>query len=171
MSGTGSSLRIGDVAKLVGTTPRTIRYYEEIGLLPQEPARPSGGHRVYTDAEVERLREVMRLKHLLGVTLEELKTLLAAEESRAVVRAKLRREDVAPARRRELLDEALGHIDLQLELVEHRAAELAKLKGELCETRKRVRRKIRELDAHAEGSFPPSSASADASASTPEPAR
>jgi MerR family transcriptional regulator, repressor of the yfmOP operon len=150
-----SALRIGDVAKLVGTTPRTIRYYEEIGLLPEAPSRPSGGHRVYTDAEVERLREVMRLKELLGVTLEELKTLLAAEESRAIVRAQLRREDVPPARRRELLDEALGHIDLQLELVQRRAAELATLKSELCETRKRVRRKIRELEAHVEGSFPP----------------
>ncbi len=165
MSGHAPSLRIGDVAKLVGTTPRTIRYYEEIGLLPEAPARPSGGHRVYTDAEVERLREVMRLKELLGVTLEELKTLLAAEESRATVRAQLRREDVDPARRRELLDEALGHIDRQLELVEHRAAELAKLKPELGETRKRVRRKIRELDAHAEGAFPPTPASTPSSTS------
>jgi len=164
-------LRIGDVARLVGTTPRTIRYYEEIGLLPQAPSRPSGGHRVYTDAEVERLREVIRLKELLGVTLEELKTLLSAEEARAIVRAKLRREDVAPPRRRELLDEALGHIDRQLELVEHRAGELVKLKSELCETRKRVRRKIRELDAHATGSFPPPPASPDAPESTPEPAR
>ncbi len=45
---TEPSLRIGDVAKLVGTTPRTIRYYEEIGLLPPSPARPSGQHRLYT---------------------------------------------------------------------------------------------------------------------------
>ncbi len=155
MSGDAPSLRIGDVAKLVGTTPRTIRYYEEIGLLAQEPERPSGGHRVYSDAEVERLREVMRLKELLGVTLEELKTLLAAEESRASVRAQLRAEDVEPPRRRALLEESLGHIDRQLELVERRAAELSTLKSELSETRKRVRRKIRELDAHAEGSFPP----------------
>lgn len=149
------SLRIGDVARLAGTTPRTIRYYEEIGLLPPAPARPAGGHRVYSDAEVERLREVMRLRDLLGVTLEELKTLLAAEEARAIVRAQLRREDVPPARRRELLAQALGHIDRQLALVDRRASELAKLKGELCETRKRVRRRIRELDAHAEGAYPP----------------
>ena len=150
MSESVASLRIGDVARLASTTPRTIRYYEEIGLLPQAPARPSGGHRVYTEAEVERLREVMRLRDLLGVTLEELKTLLAAEESRAIVRAKLRRDDVPAPRRRELLDEALGHIDRQLELVEHRAAELAGLKRELCETRKRVRRKMRDLDAQAQ---------------------
>ena len=146
----GESLRIGDVARLVGTTPRTIRYYEEIGLLAEAPARPSGQHRLYTGAEVERLREVMRLKELLGVSLEELKTLLSAEEARAEVRAQLQRDDVNAERRRELLYEALGHLDRQLELVRNRASELAKLEHELCETRKRAKRKIRELDAGSE---------------------
>jgi DNA-binding transcriptional MerR regulator len=139
------SLRIGDVARLVGTTPRTIRYYEEIGLLADVHARPSGQHRIYTTAEVERLREVMRLKELLGVSLDELKTLLTAEEARAEVRAQLQREDVDASRRRELLSEALGHLDRQLELVRNRASELSKLEHELCETRKRVKRKLREL--------------------------
>ena len=88
----------------------------------------------------------MRLKDLLGVSLEQLKTLLAAEEARAAVRAQLRRDDVHPERRRELLSEALGHIDRQLELVRGRAAELASLEAELSETHKRVRRKLRELD-------------------------
>ncbi len=160
---TTANLRIGDVARLVGTTPRTIRYYEEIGLLAEAPTRLSGKHRVYTHAEVERLREVMRLKELLGVSLEELKTLLAAEEARAEVRAQLRRDDVHPERRRELLAEALGHLDRQLDLVRHRVIELAKLEDELCETRKRVRRKIRELTLagtgiRAEGACLPASA-------------
>ena len=95
----------------------------------------------------------MRLKELLGVSLEELKTLLTAEEARAEVRAQLQRDDVDPTRRRELLDEALGHIDRQLELVRNRAAELAKLEHELSETRKRAKRKIRELDAAAESTL------------------
>src|SRR5262249_36623203 len=99
--------------------------------------------------------EVMRLKHLLGVSLEELKTLLSAEEARAEVRAELRREDVDADRRRELLVKALGHIDRQLELVRNRSVELAKLEHELGETRKRAKRKIREIDAHADGAFPP----------------
>ncbi|MGH2865283.1 MAG: MerR family transcriptional regulator, partial [Solirubrobacteraceae bacterium] len=140
-------LRIGDVARRVGTTARTIRYYEELGLLPEAPSRPSGGHRLYTPAEVERVAEVMRLKDLLGVSLEELKTLLAAEEARAEVRAQLRRDNVDPQRRRQLLEEALGHIDRQLELVRHRAAELGKLERELSDTRKRARRMLRELQA------------------------
>jgi MerR family transcriptional regulator, repressor of the yfmOP operon len=165
----GESLRIGDVAKLVSTTPRTIRYYEEIGLLPEAPARPSGRHRLYTGAEVERLREVMRLKDLLGVSLEQLKTLLTAEEARAEVRAQLRREDVEPDRRRELLHEALGHIDRQLELVRHRAGELAKLEHELSETRKRAQRKIREIDAQQGGAFPPSPPALEAKTGEPQP--
>jgi DNA-binding transcriptional MerR regulator len=150
-----ANLRIGDVARMVGTTPRTIRYYEEIGLLREGAERASGAHRLYTQGEVERLAEVMRLKELLGLSLEELKTLLAVEEARAEVRAQLRREDVVPERRRELLEEALGHLDRQLELVRRRASEIARLQDELAETRKRVRRKIRELDARAGASFPP----------------
>jgi len=149
------NLRIGDVARIVGTTPRTIRYYEEIGLLREGAERPSGAHRLYGQSEVERLAEVMRLKDLLGLSLEELKTLLAAEEARAEVRAQLRREDVVPQRRRELLGEALGHLDRQLELVRRRASEIARLQDELSETRKRVRRKIRGHDARAGGTFPP----------------
>ena len=145
-SAAGEQLRIGDVARLAGTTPRTIRYYEQMGLLPAPSSRAAGSHRTYSLEEVERLREIMRLKELLGLSLEELGALLAAEEARAAVRAQLRREDVDPARRRELLQEALGHIDRQLELVRRRAGELAKLESELCETRKRVRRKLRAQD-------------------------
>ncbi|HTC71270.1 MAG TPA: MerR family transcriptional regulator [Solirubrobacteraceae bacterium] len=143
-------LRIGDVAKLAGTTPRTIRYYEELGLLAGAPERPSGGHRLYAQAEVERLREVIRLKQLLGVTLDELKDLLTAEEARAAVRAQLRRDDVHPERRRELLEEALGHLDRQLELVEHRAAELSKLRRELSGTRNIVLGRLQEIASYSE---------------------
>ncbi len=145
-----STLRIGDVAKRVGTTPRTIRYYEEIGLLAEAPDRASGSHRLYSEAEVERLQEVIRLKSLLGVSLEELKTLLAAEEARGLLRAQLRQEDVDPQRRAGLLEEALGHIERQLELVHGRQAELAKLEKDLSESRQRVKRKLRELSEEAQ---------------------
>ncbi|MEA2470711.1 MAG: MerR family transcriptional regulator, repressor of the yfmOP operon, partial [Thermoleophilaceae bacterium] len=53
-------LRIGEVAELTGTTPRTIRYYEEIGLLPEASDRVSGKRRLYTQADVERLGEMIR---------------------------------------------------------------------------------------------------------------
>ena len=66
------SMRIGDLAKAAGTTTRTVRYYEEIGLLPRSDERVAGQHRVYTEAHLERLRELIRLKDLLGVSLDEL---------------------------------------------------------------------------------------------------
>ncbi len=100
------TLRIGDLARLAGTTARTIRYYEEIGLLPDGTARMAGSHRLYDDGDLERLREVMRLKSLLGVSLDELKELIAAEDARAALRSELSRGDVEPDRRRALLIEA-----------------------------------------------------------------
>ena len=72
---TRTELRIGDVARLAGTTPRTIRYYEEIGLLPPSGVREPGAHRTYAEDDVERLAGLLRLKDLLGLSLEELKQL------------------------------------------------------------------------------------------------
>lgn len=160
VSDAGHSLRIGDVARMVGTTPRTIRYYAEIGLLPETAARPSGAHRLYGPADVERLREIMRLRDLLGVSLEELKTLLEAEEARAALRNELSREDIEPARRELLLQQALGHLERQLQLVRRRTDELGRLEGELSDRRRRVRRRLRELAASQEGAYPPAVAPA-----------
>jgi DNA-binding transcriptional MerR regulator len=140
-----AALRIGDVARLVGTTARTIRYYEEIGLLGDQAARQSGSHRGYTEAEVEHLREVMRLRSLLNVSLEELKTLVEAEEARKALRDELQAGVDDPERRRALLTEALGHLELQLSLVERRSAELQGLREDLEDRRKRVKARLREL--------------------------
>jgi len=161
---TSPTLRIGDVARLVGTTPRTIRYYEEIGLLEGGAGRPSGSHRLYSEHDVERLREVIRLRELLNVSLDELKTLLAAEEARAQLRTELQRDDVEPERREALLHEALGHIEQQLALVRRRAEELAKLEAELAEKRRRVKRRLRELAADDAAAKPAAPAAATAGA-------
>ncbi len=140
-------LRIGDVAKLAGTTPRTIRYYEEIGLLPVPADREPGAHRTYAEGDVKRLRELLRLKELLGVSLEELKELVAVEGARAALRREWREGVEDPVRRREILAESLAHIARQLELVRRRRDEIAKLEAELVAKRKRVR----ELQRQAVG--------------------
>ena len=137
-------LRIGDVAKLTGTTARTLRYYEEIGLLPGVEDRQAGRHRSYTQADVDRVREVLRLRDLLGVSLDELRELLAAEEARAALREEFHRTE-KPASRRRILEAALGHLDRQLELVQHRREELDRLKRELTATRRRAERRLEEL--------------------------
>jgi DNA-binding transcriptional MerR regulator len=137
-------LRIGEVAELSGTTPRTIRYYEEIGLLDSEPEREQGKHRWYTRADVERVREIVRLRDLLGLTLDQLSQLLEAESARANLREELQHTE-APAERKRLLEEALGHITNQLELVQGRLAELNDLAAELADKRRIVTEKIREI--------------------------
>ena len=83
------TVRIGELAELTGTTPRTIRYYEEIGLLGSAPDRTQGKHRVYTEADAERLREIVRLRDLLGLSLEQLSQLLEAESARAHLRRRV----------------------------------------------------------------------------------
>jgi MerR family transcriptional regulator, repressor of the yfmOP operon len=131
-------LRIGELARRAGTTPRTIRYYEELGLLGGRGERPAGGHRLYSEADLAHLRELIRLRELLGLSLEELGAVIEAEEARAMLRAEYEHGVSDPVRLREILTEALGHLDLQLSLVSRRAGELAALEGDLRRRRERV---------------------------------
>jgi DNA-binding transcriptional MerR regulator len=140
------SLRIGELAALTGTTPRTIRYYEEIGLLPGAADRALGKHRAYTDQDAERVNEIVRLRDLLGLSLDELSPLLHAEAARADLRREYKQTE-DPGDRRRILDESLGHIATQLELVRGRRQELEQLESELVAKRRRVREKLRELEA------------------------
>jgi MerR family transcriptional regulator, repressor of the yfmOP operon len=137
--------RIGDLAKLTSTTPRTIRYYEEIGLLATEQPREPGAHRTYGEEDLERLQELLRLRELLGVSLEELGELAAAESARASLRREWDEGIEDPVRQRQVLDEALGHIDNQLKLVRHRRDEIDALRRELETRRRRVRDRLRAL--------------------------
>lgn len=137
-------LRIGEAAELTGTTPRTIRYYEEIGLLPEAGERGQGKHRCYTQADVERVREILRLRDLLGLTLEQLSTVLEAETARAEIRRELQQSE-DPDTRKRLLGEALGHITTQLDLVRGRRRELEELERELLDKRRQVNKKLTAL--------------------------
>jgi DNA-binding transcriptional MerR regulator len=136
-------LRIGEIAERSGVTPRTIRYYEELGLLPRVE-REQGKHRVYTDVDVDRVREITRLRDLLGLSLDELRTMVVAEEVRADARRRFHQSE-SPAERRAALEEALPHLETQLELVRRRLGELKELETDLVERRKRVLRALREL--------------------------
>lgn len=137
------TLRIGEVAELTGTTPRTIRYYEEIGLLPGAADRVQGKHRCYTQDDVDRVREIIRLRDLLGLSLDQLAQLLEAESARAEIRREYRKAE-DPRTRRRLLEQALDHIATQLELVRERRGELDKLERELVEKRRSIGERLTE---------------------------
>ncbi len=140
-------LRIGDVARRAGTTPRTIRYYEELGLLPSAPERDAGRHRTYSEDDVQRLEQLMRLKDLLGLTLDELRDVVEREDARNALRQEFRHGTPSPDRRRGILDEALEHIGHQLALVQRRRDKLDVLEAELEERRELVLSRLAELDS------------------------
>jgi MerR family transcriptional regulator, repressor of the yfmOP operon len=143
---TDRSMRIGEVAERTGTTPRTIRYYEEIGLLSGGTHRQLGKHRCYDQADVDRILEIVRLRNLLGLSLEQLSQLLEAETARAEIRREFQETD-DPRRQHELLLQSQGHIETQLTLVRSRIDELTKLEAELSARSERVREKLEHLGA------------------------
>jgi DNA-binding transcriptional MerR regulator len=145
------TLRIGEVAQRTGTTPRTIRYYEEIGLLPTAPGREPGSHRLYDESDVERLVELLSLRDLLGIPLDELRELAAAESARAALRKEWHSGVDDPVRKREIVEEGLHHIDRQLELVRGRRAALERLDEQLTTRRRRLRSRLRALTGTSAG--------------------
>ena len=141
---TATALRIGDVAQQVGVTTRTIRYYEELGLLGSGSAREKGAHRMYDEADVARLQELIRLRDVLGLTLEELVELAEAEEARAALRGRWE-EDPSDEERLRIVEEAIPHVQRQLALVHGRQATLEEFAHDLEAKLALLRRRRREL--------------------------
>ena len=136
-------MRIGELAREAGVTPRTVRYYEEIGLLPEADERAAGAHREYGDEDLARLRELVRLKHMLGLSLDELRVVMHGEDERAQ-RRRAYHETTDPDERRRMLEAAMAHVDSLLELVGRRRAELESFEAELHQRRQRVAHLLKE---------------------------
>jgi len=130
---TESDLAIGEVSNQLGLSARTIRYYEELGLLPGVRRR-SGGRRVYGESEIERLRFIERLKKL-GLALGEIKQLNALYAINGSTEAML-------VRLAELLDAHLTKLD-------GRISELLDLREEMRRYRGHVGGRIGVLASHA----------------------
>jgi DNA-binding transcriptional MerR regulator len=139
-----TALRIGEVAQRVGVTTRTIRYYEELGLLGSGSGREKGAHRTYAEADVARLQELIRLRDLLGLTLQELVELAEAEEARAALRGRWE-EDPSEEERLRIVEEAIPYVQRQLALVRGRQKTLEEFAHELEARLARLRRRRTEL--------------------------
>jgi len=122
----GRSYQIGKLAKLVGLTTRTIRYYEEIGLL-NSVKRVEGGKRTYTDKDCQRLKFIKRLKYL-GLTLAEMQEL----------------EDIYQIHRtnRQVLPRLLELLEHHADRIDERIQNLGKLKNEIITYQERIREKL-----------------------------
>jgi len=127
----GEELRsISQVRELTGLSARTLRYYEELGLLPGVRRR-AGGRRVYGADEIERLRFIQRLK-AMGLSLAQVKELNAVYAIAGSTHDMLGR-----------LDDVLSRRLADLEL---RIGELSSLRDEIRRYRSRVRQRIGGLE-------------------------
>ena len=119
--------QIGELANLLELSPRTIRYYEEIGLL-NSVKRIEGGKRIYTDKDFQRLRFITRLKHL-GLTLSEM----------------LELEDIYQIHQthRKVLPRLLELLDAHATKIDERINSLNKLRADILTYQDKVRQKLR----------------------------
>jgi DNA-binding transcriptional MerR regulator len=139
-------MRIGEVAERVGVTTRTIRYYEERGLLGRDEEREKGSHRVYTDADVARLQELLRMRDLLGLSLEEIVGIVEAEEARAALRNRWA-DSATDDERLRIVEAAIPLVERQLELVRSRQERLAEFADELSGKLRSLKSRRRQLSS------------------------
>lgn len=110
-------LKIGELAQQAGVTVRTIRYYEELGLLSPAQTSP-GGFRLYTDADLRRLNFIKRFKNL-DFPLEEILRLLSSSEG--------------SQNKAEKISTSLSILEKQLEQVENKIKEMDAIKQDIKE--------------------------------------
>lgn len=134
-SGGASYFKIGELASLVEMSPRTIRYYEEIGLL-NSVKRVEGGKRIYTEKDLQRLKFIKRLKHL-GLTLSEMAELEGIYQVHRTNRKVL-------SRLLELMDSHVAKID-------ERIQNLTRLKSDILSYREKILGKLEAEEASKDG--------------------
>lgn len=136
--------QIGEVASRTTLTQRTLRFYEEKGLLT--PAdRLEGGFRLYSDADIERVQLIKQLQDLLGFTLADIKEMVEAEELRAQIRATRRSDRDLPDRRKRV-EQVIAALRRQLEVVEPKIEQLQEMRGELRERLESVEQRLAQID-------------------------
>lgn len=137
-------LQIGEVAERTGVTQRTLRFYEEKGLL-RPPTRMDGGFRLYSEDDVTRVEHIRQLQNLLGVTLAEIKEMVDAEEVLQELKAQYRPEaDVSEKRRQ--LQKAIDVVTRQHGIVSQKAEQMSEMKGQLEERLRTFERWMTELE-------------------------
>lgn len=145
-------LAIGEVARAANVTTRTLRYYQEVGLL-----EPSGatkrGNRLYSDDDVERLRRILELRDVMGFDLERIRLFLDTEDRLDELRAEARR-GTSTARRRTMVSEAIELNDRMQDEIRQKLGLLEGFIAELKANARRYRDIASELDVSAQGRNP-----------------
>jgi DNA-binding transcriptional MerR regulator len=138
--------RIGEVADELGVTTRTIRYYEQLGLLGDGDRRLKGTHRLYSPSDIDRLRELIRLRDLLGLSLNEVTQLADAAQVQQCLHAQWQHTSSNRTRAR-IIRSAITNVERQLDLVHTRQRGLADFEVQLTEKLTKLRAYLTDLDS------------------------
>jgi DNA-binding transcriptional MerR regulator len=139
----GRLLRIQEAAAEVGLTPRSVRYYEELGLL-RPAARSDGDYRLYDESDLERLRFIKGLRDDAGFSLAEVAQLLEDEEARERGHAAFH-ATTDPEERKRLLCERVAIFERQIETLERKIGRLQAMVDETEAKKARTVAKIAEI--------------------------
>lgn len=137
-------LQIGEVAERTGVTQRTLRFYEEKGLL-KPPTRMEGGFRLYSESDVKRVKQIRRLQDLLGVALADIKEMVDAEEMLRELRAQYDPQSGVAEKKRQL-EKAIEVVQAQYTIVTQKTQQMEEMKGQLEERLKTFDRWMKELE-------------------------
>jgi DNA-binding transcriptional MerR regulator len=144
-----AALRIGEVAQRAGVTTRTLRYWEQLGLVA-----PSGhlhGQRVYSDVEVDRVNRIRDLQCLLGLSLAEIGAVLDTDDVIDHLRNAYR-EGASAQRRKQLLDNAITANDRLIRHLDDTLRRIQDFRHERVAKAGRMRARAGELDAETAAS-------------------
>ena len=142
-------LQIGEVADRTGVTQRTLRFYEERGLL-KPPTRMEGGFRLYSEDDVARVTQIRRLQDLLGLTLAEIKDMVEAEEVKEELRATYR-PDRPLDERIERVHKRILVTSRQVQIVNTKLEAMLEMQKDLEVKLERAQSLLKELEAEKAG--------------------
>jgi len=117
-------MQIGEAAERTGLTHRTLRFYEERGLL-KPPSRMEGGFRLYSEDDIQRIELIKQLQKLLGFSLAEIKEMVEAEEFRTQLRAGYREAETQE--RIQGLQRAIEVTEAQLRRINEKIQQLTQM--------------------------------------------
>ncbi|WP_062235985.1 MerR family transcriptional regulator [Fictibacillus sp. FJAT-27399] len=132
-----NGLKIDDVAKQSGLTKRTIRYYEQIGLLASPP-RSEGGIRLYSEEHVEFLKKITNAKEVMGFSLSELQEFITLSDTLELQKHDYR-QFKGTSQQKVKLEKVLLTVEEQLKLLEQKKKNILKVEGDLVSLRDRAK--------------------------------
>jgi DNA-binding transcriptional MerR regulator len=135
--------RIGEIAEQIGVSTRTLRYYEEVGLLTPS-SHSKGGSRRYDEADRQRILRIRELQAAMGFNLDEIREILHADDRLAVLRTEYHK-GVTPKRHQTILVEAARLNAHTQERVRAKIAVLEAFRDELESDAARYRRVAADL--------------------------